>query len=69
MVGIEKWIETHPKAAWWNILGCDADSGGMRHFFAYLVAMVIGFFINKIIFPEGEAKKKIEAIEIMTGPR
>ena len=30
----------------WNILGYDANSGGMRYFFAYLVAMVIGECVN-----------------------
>lgn len=30
----------------WNILGYDAASGGMRYFFAYIVAMLIGEAVN-----------------------
>ena len=30
----------------WNILGYDAASGGMRYFFAYMVAMFLGECVN-----------------------
>ncbi|MBR1628965.1 MAG: hypothetical protein IJ679_06845 [Lachnospiraceae bacterium] len=30
----------------WNILGYDAASGGMRYFWAYMVAMIIGECVN-----------------------
>ncbi len=30
----------------WNILGYDAAHGGMRYFFAYLIAMFIGEAVN-----------------------
>ncbi len=42
----------------WNILGYDQAHGGFAYFCAYMVAMVIFFFVNKINFPQGEEKKR-----------